>query len=202
MPTRTKKPRQLTDKEKLARDLKLMITLRALHKEARALAQQGLDAEAAEKYAEWQAELKRQVMTKRQLSPADLEARNAAWLAMGEPEYSAPAWKAKLSELQSSSQRRRGNQQPVPPQNTDPDDRNSLYWRYMLLTAQQAWAQRQGGKPIDLVEVPGQRHYRQTKEEQAEARRMYRWLWRNFPGLLKACDSTLRALIRSAGGVA
>ena len=55
---------------------------------------------------------------------------------------------------------------------------------------------------MKLVKLPGQSHYRQTKQEQSEAVRLYRWLWRHFPGALEACDDELRELIRRAGGVA
>lgn len=178
---------QLTEKDKLKRDLMEMIELRELWKTG--------SREARD------AAIKSLVMRKGELSALDLERRNKAWLEMGSPDYGSPEWKAKLIELNILSKGRRGKQS-VPPANTDPSDRHSLYWRYALLQARQAAALKEGGAPVDLVETPGQRQERHTKEQQAEARRMYRWLWRNFPGLLKACDKELRDLIRRAGGVA
>jgi hypothetical protein len=179
--------RKLTERQKLERDLEEQIKLRELWKSG--------PREA------WEAAIKQWVMRKGQLSASDLEQRNKAWLAMGSPDYGSPEWVAKLAELKNSSKRRQGKQ-PAPPLNTDPNDRHSLYWRYALLSAQHAAAQKGRGAPVDLVKTPGQRQERHTKEQQTEARRMYRWLWRNFPGLLRACDPELRKLIRRAGGVA
>jgi hypothetical protein len=191
------KRRPSTERQKLARDLEEQIKLRELRKSGPP------DA--------WKAAIKKLAMRKGQLSAADLKARDKAWREMGLPgpesdeflsALNSPEWRAKLIELKSLSKRRQGKQ-PAPPSNTDPsDDPNSLYWRHALLTMQQAAALKGRGAPIDLVDVPGQRQERHTKEQQAEARRMYRWLWRNFPGLLRACDPELRKLIRRAGGIA
>ena len=171
--------RQLTERQKLRRDLEELIALRALPCGSK----------------EYDAAIKRLVMRKRELSPFDLKRREARWVAMGKPDYTSPEWLAELERLRKVEQRK--GKQPVPPPNTDAADFRSLYWQYQIRAALQA-----AGRTVELVEVPGQRREGHTKEQQAKARRMYRWLWRTFPGLLKACDDELRGLIRRAAGIA
>jgi len=130
------------------------------------------------------------LMRRRGLYPKDLKRRHERWVAMGKPEYDSPEWLAELDHLRKLEPRK--GKQEVPPSNID-----SEYRRLMLIAARQA-----AGLPVELAGLPGQNHYGQTNEQRAEAARMYRWLWRNFPGQLKACGSELRALIRKAGGVA
>jgi hypothetical protein len=128
------------------------------------------------------------LMRRRGLYPKDLRRRNDRWVTMGKPEYDSPEWLAELERLRKLEPRK--GKQEVPPLGTE-------YRRMMLIAARQA-----AGLPVELAELPGQNHYSHTKQQRAEAARMYRWLWRNFPGQLKACDPALRALIRKAGGVA
>ncbi len=130
--------------------------------------------------------VKRLIMRTRELSAADLRQRHERWVAMGRPEFDSPEWKAELERLRKPVRRKPS----APPPTT-------LDTELLRLVARQA-----AGLPVELVELPGQSNYKQSKETQAEARRMYRWLWRNFPGLLNACDPELRELIREAGGVA
>jgi hypothetical protein len=169
--------RQLTPRQKLYRDLEEFAALLSLPRGS----------------TERDEAMKRWVMRRHQLSERDLKRRDAAWRAMGEPALDSPEW---LAELERQRKLRRGKQH-VPPRNVDPDDFGSLFWRLMQLTALQA-----AGQPVDLIKTPGQNNYLQTKAERAEAARLYRYLWRNFPNLLRACDDDLRDLIRRAGGCA
>jgi hypothetical protein len=177
----SKKEGQLSERERFKRDLRNWIKLRSLVVWS----------------DEWQSELERLVLSKSQLSKQDLQRRQQRWLEMGSPALNSPEWQAELDRLRKP---RRGKQSELPRTlNTDPDDITSEYWRVLLLAARKA-----RGEPAQPLTVPGQTHYRQTKEQQAEARRIYRWLWKHAPGLLRVVqkDVELRELIRRAGGSA
>lgn len=167
---------QLTERQKLERDLREFIALREARGSPR-----------------WEPLHRKWIKRKFQLTEQELEQRHERHLAMGSPPLDSPEWQAELRRMRKP---RRGKQ-PAPPRNTDSNDIASLFWSRMLLASRQA-----SGEPVELIEVPGQRQERHSREQQAGARRMYRWLWRNFPGLLRACNPELRKLIRRAGGIA
>jgi hypothetical protein len=140
------------------------------------------------------AAIKRWVTRRLELSAADVKRRNERWLAMGSPELTSPVWQAELVLLKAKERKRKPR---VLPPNTDPNDPNSLHRELVWLTARQA-----AGVPVELRKLPGQYLEGKSREERAAAARLYRWLWRNFPGALEACDDELRELIRRSGGVA
>lgn len=167
---------QLTERQKLERDLRELIALHEAHGSP-----------------QWEPLLRKWIKRKFQLTEQELKQRHQRHLAMGSPPLDSPEWQAELQRLSKS---RRGKQ-PIAPTGTDPNDTRSLYWPLLLLASCQS-----AGAPVELIKVPGQSHYRQTSKQRAEARRMYRWLWRNFPGQLCACGPELRKLIRRAGWIA
>ena len=169
--------RQLTPRQKLKRDLEEFIALRALAT--------GSD--------EWNTAIQKLVMRKQELSPKDLQLRNDRHREMGSPELHSAEWKAELARLKAA-ERGRSGKRPVP---LDPDEAATLTRDLMSIAVRQA-----AGIRVELKELPGQNRYNHTKEQRAAASRLYRWLWRRYPGQLRACDDELRELIRKAGGVA
>jgi len=198
-----RKGQQLSERAKLKRDLTEWIKLQKLPLGSR---ERGVA-------------FRRELMRMNQLSESDLRRRRQRHTALGSPELHSPEWQAELERLRPIERRKRERAQPA---NTDLHDPDSLYWALAYLSVRISWndERRQPRLPVRPRDVatlkrsglrltpegrltlPGQRRERQTKEHQAEARRLYRWLWRHFPGLLKACDPELRELIRHAGGIA
>ncbi len=193
-PQRDPVSKATSERAKLKRALKARIAMRALPL--------GSD--------EWKAAVNQWTMTYKQLlTPREQKARHKRWLEMGSPELDSSKWKAELQRLRKPKTGR----QSMPPANAADLERQlrTIAVRQLLeqnpTQLEMANESRQAKglpplEPVELFKVPGQSNYRQTKEEQAEARRLYRWLWRHFPGQLEACDDELRELIRKAGGIA
>ena len=159
---------------------------------------------------EWKAAVNQWTMTYKQLlTPREQKQRHERWLEMGSPEVDSPEWKA---ELQRRRKPPRGKQSILPANAAELKRQLRMIAVRQLLEQNPTQlemandSRRARGlpplEPVELFKVPGQSNYRQTKEEQAEARRLYRWLWRHFPGQLEACDAELCELIRKAGGIA
>ena len=70
--------RQLTERQKLIRDLNEQIRIRSLPMGS----------------TEREAAIKRLVMRRLQLSAQDVKRRNERWLEMGSPELTSPEWQA------------------------------------------------------------------------------------------------------------
>jgi hypothetical protein len=166
--------KQLTEREKLVRNLREWIAIRELPTGS----------------PKWRDAIRELVMRKHSLSTTDLERRRERRLAMGSPPLNSPEWKAELERLRRMETPR--GKLPVPPENAD-----ALMRDLMKIATRQS-----AGLPVEPYKVPGQRREGHTNEQRAAARRVYRWLWRHFPGQLRACDDELRALLREAGGIA
>ncbi len=118
---------------------------------------------------------------------------------MGEPPYRSTEWKAELERLRplETPARMQASTPKYKAKGQVPESAEELTRALLLIATRQA-----AGLPHELHATPGQRRERHTKEQQAAARRLYRWLWRTFPGQLRTCDDELRELIRRAGGIA
>ena len=193
-PQRDAMSKATSERAKLKRALEARIAMRALPR--------GSD--------EWKAAVNQWTMTYKQLlTPSEQKQRHERWLAMGSPELDSPEWKAELQRLRKPKK----GKQSMPPANAA-----ELQWQLRMIAVRQLLEQNpthlemvnksraaQGIPPLEpvkLFKVPGQRREGQSNKERAEARRLYRWLWRHFPGQLEACDEELRELIRKAGGIA
>ena len=186
-----RKDKQLDERGKLKRDLDEQTAILELWKNV------GGPSPA------FHAAVTQRVMRINQLSERDLKRRHELRVAMGNPELTSPEWRAALERLRP---RERPKRQRALPANVEP-----LFWVLMHLSAGMPAGQRERDAlerfglqltPEGRITLPGQRRIGHSKQQHAEARRMYRWLWRTFPGLLNACDDELRELIRKAGGAA
>lgn len=179
--------KQLTERKKVERDMRELISL----------LDRMTDHDAA------RAELQRMAVSKGLFSTKELELRQRRYTELGSPPLNSPQWQA---ELQRLGKPRRSRLPPASSINTDPNDTSSLYWQVLMLAARKA-----RGDAVEPIVLPSQsggawRGLDGKSPPQvltaAEARRLYRWLWRIAPGLLNACGDELRGLIRDAGGIA
>lgn len=152
------------------------------------------------------AELQSMAVAKGLFSNAELNLRQKRHEELGRPLLDSQEWLDELERLKRLRKPRSNRLTPASSINTDPDDTRSLYWQVLMLAARKA-----RGEAVEPIVLPSQsggawRGLDGKSPPQsltgAEARRLYRWLWRIAPGLLNACDDKLRKKIGEVDGTA